>query len=96
MTRNGMHPREYESWSGAKKRCTNPNTVGYKNYGGRGISMCERWFNSFENFFADMGICPDNFSIERVNNDGNYEPSNCIWADRKTQANNTRRSLKNR
>jgi hypothetical protein len=72
-----------------KQRCTNPNNPKYPRYGARGISVCERWANSFDNFLADMKERPGSgFSIERKNNDGNYEPGNCIWAARKTQQRN--------
>lgn len=86
---------EYKTWRSIKTRCYNKNILRYKNYGGRGIKVCDRWINSFENFFEDMGYRPSkNHSIERINNDGDYEPSNCIWADFKTQARNRRTSTK--
>jgi hypothetical protein len=72
-------------------RCRNPKHERFKDYGGRGITVCASWLK-FENFFADMGECPIGLSIERKNNDGNYEPGNCKWADAKEQANNRRNS----
>ncbi len=84
--------KEYKIWRAMKTRCCNKNTASYKNYGARSINVCDRWLNSFENFLEDMGPCPDGFSIDRINNDGIYEPQNCRWADKKTQARNTRRN----
>lgn len=79
------------SWCAMKTRCYNPRIAGYKDYGGRGIIVCERWKYSFENFLADMGErTSKELSIERINNDGNYEPGNCRWATRLHQNRNSR------
>ena len=68
---------EYYSWVGMKTRCYNPNTIYYKNYGGRGIKVCDRWLNSYENFLNDMGLKPSfEHSLDRINNDGNYNKDN--------------------
>lgn len=81
---------EYRAWAGMLKRCKNPKDIGYKNYGGRGITVCVRW-ESFDNFLNDMGRKPvASYSLDRKNNDGNYEPSNCRWASRHEQAGNRR------
>ncbi len=83
--------RVYKTWTAMKDRCSNPKNKAYANYGGRGIAVCDRWMNSFESFYADVGDRPsDQHSIDRINNDGNYEPSNCRWATKSQQQSNQR------
>lgn len=86
---------EYASWCGMKARCGNPNNPNYQNYGGRGVRVCKEWLESFETFFRDMGPRPSGHSIDRINNDGNYQPDNCRWAT-SLQQNNNRRPAKPR
>lgn len=94
-TKHGLtHTREYQTWLHLKDRCYNSNDKYYHNYGGRGVVVCERWINpvdGFMNFYNDMGNRPKGkYSIDRINNDGNYEPSNCEWNTYKIQNNNRR------
>lgn len=82
---------EYTTWYGIKKRCTNKNNHKYSSYGGRGITVCDRWSNSFVEFLEDVGLRPTSqHSLDRINNDGNYEPGNCRWATRSEQGCNKR------
>jgi hypothetical protein len=91
-SKNKMQSPEYHTWCNMRERCNNPDNVAYFNYGGRGIEVCKRWLK-FENFLKDMGLKPSKLhSIERVNNNENYCPSNCIWDVVENQSRNHRRN----
>ncbi len=82
---------EYDAWRSMKKRCLNPSYVQWKDYGGRGITICQEWIDSFDAFLSDVGPKPEpHLSLDRIDNNGNYEASNVRWADRTTQSRNRR------
>lgn len=90
----GMETPEYRSWTSMKTRCYDVNSIDYKDYGGRGIKVCERWKNSFQFFLDDMGKRPSlKHSLDRVDNNGDYKPSNCKWSTNKEQSRNRRSNI---
>ncbi len=82
----------YRIWIGMKKRCSQDHKY-FRNYAGRGITICDEWKHSFPNFLRDMGIRPEGMSLDRINNDGSYEPTNCRWATLSEQSRNKRQVM---
>ena len=93
-THGKMGTKSYGTWEGMLQRCSNPNSVGYPDYGGRGITVCKRWL-SFEEFFTDMGERPEGTSLDRIDVNSNYCKENCRWADASVQGFNQRKSTNN-
>ena len=94
ITIREQYKDEYRAWRNMRQRCLNPKVPNYHRYGGRGITICKQW-DSFETFLEDMGVKPSkDRSLERRDNNGNYEPGNCYWATRDDQENNKERSVK--
>ncbi|MBO0736547.1 MAG: hypothetical protein J2P48_08265 [Alphaproteobacteria bacterium] len=89
---NGKRNSTYTAWANMKARCGNPNRPDYKFYGGRGITVCDRWRQSFSAFLDDVGECPPGYSLDRIDNERGYEPGNVRWATRTQQMRNSRRT----
>lgn len=90
-TAAGAVSKEYRAWTNMKSRCGNPKDPKFKNYGARGVSVCERW-SKFEGFIEDMGSCPAGMTLDRINNDDGYHPENCRWISNTDQQRNKRNS----
>jgi hypothetical protein len=91
--RSGAHSRTYKSWISLKRRCTNPNCEKWSRYGGRGITVYDRWLHNYPAFLADMGERPVGHTIHRTDNDGDYEPSNCCWSTDHHEQNANQRAV---
>lgn len=89
----GVKTREYRIWRSMKSRCYTPTSSNYRFYGARGVRVCDAWRDDFSSFLADMGPCPEGHTIDRIDPERHYEPSNCRWATWSTQHNNTRRTV---
>ena len=89
------YSKTYRSWEAMCTRCTSTTAKEYPQYGGKGINVCKRWLHSFSSFLEDMGERPEGTSIDRIDNNGNYEPSNCRWATRAVQQQNQGPSIRN-
>jgi hypothetical protein len=92
LTRSKEGMKTIQAWNAMWQRCTNEAAENYRNYGGRGITVCDRW-KTFDAFYADMGIAPEGYSLDRINCNGNYEPGNCRWATNQQQAENRRTTV---